>query len=323
MSDAETRLRYLHEVIGLLYPPSATTTERTVLPHRLVPRRLVPRTRWHAVLGRGGRVPVPDGPDTIETYLGEVFGHPIRAELRVRPARRANRKPILSAHAATDRTTREPLGFVKIGDSERARALIRHESATLRMLADRPLKTIAVPVVLHHGVWHGMDVLVLSPLPVTSAAAPPALLDAAVAEIASLGGDAPPGGAPPPPGGHPDGHAWHGDFAPWNVSPATDGRLLVWDWERFGTGVPLGFDALHHFLHRALRRMGPVSATRACLARAVPLLAPFGLSAAEARRTAAHYLITLADRHDRDGHEPLGPASTWLNPLVDYLEPLL
>ncbi|GLW97577.1 hypothetical protein [Microtetraspora sp. NBRC 16547] len=301
MGDARARLRYLHEVIGLLYPPSATTRPRTVLPHRLVPRRLVPRTRWHSVLGRGGRLLVPDGPDTIETYLSEVFGRHVRTVLHVRPARRANRKPILSAHG-----TDGLLGFVKIGDSARARELVRHESATLRMLADRTLKTISVPVVLHHGLWHDLDVLVVSPLPTTSAAVPSGLLTAAVAEIASLGAC-----------------AWHGDFAPWNIAPGADGRLLVWDWERFGTGVPLGFDALHHFLHRVLKRMGPVSATRACLAQAVPLLAPFGLSAAEARRTAAQYLITLADRHDRDGHEPLGPASTWLNPLVDHLEPLL
>ncbi|MCC5574230.1 hypothetical protein IMZ11_01065 [Microtetraspora sp. AC03309] len=301
MGDARARLRYLHEVLDLLYPPSTTTSARTVLPHRLVPRRLVPRTRWHSVLGRGGRLLVPDGPDTIETYLGEVFGQRVRTVLRVRPARRANRKPILSARGSDG-----VLGFVKVGDSDRARDLIRHESATLRMLADRPLKVISVPAVLHHGLWHDMDVLVLSPLPITSAAIPPGLLNAAVTEIASLGSC-----------------AWHGDFAPWNISAGADGRLLVWDWERFGTDVPLGFDALHHFLHRVLKRMGPVGATQACLARAVPLLAPFGLSAAEARRTAAHYLITLADRHDRDGHQPLGPASTWLNPLVDHLEPLL
>ncbi|WP_067182805.1 hypothetical protein [Microtetraspora niveoalba] len=321
MGDAEARLRYLHEVIGLLYPPSTTATARTVLPHRLVPRRLVPRTRWHSVLGRRGRVLVPDGPDTIETYLSDVFGRPVRTVLRVRPARRANRKPILTAHSAPDGSGRGPgdlLGFVKIGDSPRAAALVRHESDTLRMLADRPLKTVSVPVILHHGRWHGLEVLVLTPLPVTSAAVPPGLLDAAVAEIASLGDHAE--DAQTRSGGS---HAWHGDFAPWNIAPGADGRLLVWDWERFGTGVPLGFDALHHFLHRVLKRMGPVDATRACLARAVPLLAPFGLSAAEARRTAAHYLITLADRHDRDGHEPLGPAATWLNPLVDHLEPLL
>jgi hypothetical protein len=106
------------------------------------------------------------------------------------------------------------------------------------------------------------------------------------------------------------------------MAAARDGRLLVWDWERFGTGVPLGFDALHHFFQRALRRMPPRHAAEACLAQAPRTLEPFAVSAAPARHTAAHYLITLADRYERDGHRPLGPPSEWLNPLVDHLEVL-
>ncbi len=299
--DARARLRYLHEVITLLYPPSAAKSARTLLPHRLAPRWLVPRARWHFALGPGGRVLVSDGADTIETYLSDVLGHPVRAVLHVRPARRANRKPVLEAHGPAGL-----VGFVKIGDSTKAQALVRHESDVLSMLAEHPLKVISTPTVLHHGIWRDLDVLVMAPLPITGRPIPPDLLNAAVAEIAGLGD-----------------WAWHGDFAPWNISPATDGRLLVWDWERFATGVPLGFDAVHHFLHRALKRMRPVTAAQACLAQAVPILEPFGLSAAEARRTVANYLIALAERHHRDGHEPLGPASQWLNPLVDYLESLL
>jgi hypothetical protein len=84
--------------------------------------------------------------------------------------------------------------------------------------------------------------------------------------------------------------------------------------------VPLGFDALHHFFHRALRRMRPPQAARACVAQAGAVLEPFGLSCGDARRTAVHYLVALADRHYRDGNEPLGPPSEWLNPAVDHVE---
>lgn len=119
------------------------------------------------------------------------------------------------------------------------------------------------------------------------------------------------------------GFAWHGDLTPWNVSRGPDGRLLVWDWERFGTGVPLGFDAVHHFFQRTLRRDDPATAARACVARALRVLAPFGLSASESRLTALRYLITLADRHAADGHTPLGPPELWLNPVVDSQETLL
>lgn len=329
-----------------------TTTARTVLPHRLVPRLLVPRAPWHSVLGR--RVVVPDGPDTIETYLSDVLSQPIHVVVHVRPARRANRKPVLEAHGPGGL-----VGYVKVGDSDKARDLVRHEAEVLRMLTTRPLKVVVPPTVQHQGVWRGLDVLVVSPLPVTSRRVPMDLLNTAVAEIAALGrgrmitnpvwqGERAWAGtsarsriafsqvetrsAEPVhdhagvcTGACAGGAAWgwHGDLAPWNVSAAADGRLLVWDWERFGSGVPFGFDALHYFFHRALRRMKPATAAHACLAQSGRVLEPFGLSTAEARRTAAHYLITIADRHHRDGHEPLGPSSRWLNPVVDHLEGLL
>ncbi|WP_370021386.1 hypothetical protein [Planotetraspora sp. GP83] len=377
MRDARIRLRYLQEVLAMLYPETiahrpqdadveeareveeagephvetrdasgdgVATSARTVLPHRLVPRLLVPRAPWHSVLGR--RVVVADGPDTIETYLSDVLGQRIHVVVHVRPARRANRKPILEAHGPAGL-----VGYVKVGDSDRARDLVQHEAEVLRMLAARPLKVVVPPTVLHQGVWRGLDVLVVSPLPVTSRRVPMDLLNTAVAEIAALGrgrmitnpvwqGERAWAGTyarsrmtftqvkavtAEPVHDHAENAAWgwHGDLAPWNVSASADGRLLVWDWERFGSGVPFGFDALHYFFHRALRRMRPATAAHACLAQSGRVLEPFGLSTAEARRTAAHYLITIADRHHRDGHEPLGPSSRWLNPVVDHLEGLL
>jgi hypothetical protein len=188
--------------------------------------------------------------------------------------------------------------------------LVRHEAHVLRTLAEHPLKVVAAPTVLHHGVWRGLDVLVLSPLPATRHPVPRDLLRLAVLEIAGLHGNEP-------------AHAWHGDLSPWNIAAGGDGRLLVWDWERFGTGVPLGFDALHHFFQSALRRMPPQLAARACLARAGRVLEPYAIAFGDARGTAAHYLVTLADRHDRDGHEPLGPPSAWLYPVIDDPEAFL
>ncbi|WP_344950469.1 hypothetical protein [Sphaerisporangium flaviroseum] len=389
MRDFQARLRYLDEVITLLYPPPSSPeppakrpagAAYALVPSRFMPRRLAPRARWLP-----GRRRLPQGPGTIEAHLGEVFGQPVRATAHVRPARRANRKPILEIHGSSG----ELLAFVKIGESERSRELVRHEAAVLRLLAATSLKAIVVPTVLHDGVWNGLEVLALSPLPVRRGRIRPSLLHQAVQEIATLDlapadhtepalrSTADPSPAPAPlhtatghhdrragHGGHSDqsghgghsghrdqrghghgghgqhgdqsghgghgdqsGHggsyAWHGDFSPWNMAPSPDGRLLVWDWERFATGVPLGFDALHHFFQRALRRMPPRLAAEACLAQAVRTLAPFGSSAGESRETAVRYLIALAGRYERDGHHPLGPASEWLNPLADHLEVLL
>ncbi|WP_169983462.1 hypothetical protein [Microbispora sp. H10836] len=308
MRDAADRLRYLDEVMDLLFPGhDAHPGARSVLPHRLVPRRVVPRRWWHAALGRG--LPVHRGTDTIETHLSDVLGRRVRVVVHVRPARRANRKPILEAYDESGLA-----GFVKIGDSPRARRLVRYESEVLSMLAGRPLKVVMPPDVLYHGEWRGLEVLMLSPLPVTSRRVPARLLGSAVQEIAAIR----------PYGEEGTGEAaWHGDFTPWNVAAGADERLLVWDWERFAVGVPPGFDALHHFFHGALRRMPPAVAARSCLAQAGGLLEPFGVEVALARRTAVHYLVALAERHRRDGHEPLGPPAVWLNPLVDHEECLL
>ncbi|WP_214415890.1 hypothetical protein [Sphaerisporangium fuscum] len=349
MNDYRARLRYLDEVIALLYRPSTdgptSHAPYALLPGRFVPRRLAPRSHWLP-----GRRLLPQGPDTIDGHLSEVFGERVRATAHVRPARRANRKPVLEVHGARG----ELLAFVKIGDTERAQALVRHESATLQTLAAAHLDVVVAPTVLHHGTWNGLEVLALSPLPARRRRISPAVLNEAIKEISALAptparatlpahATAPAharvpaqrtapderpsrpgiaGGPSPAKAGAGDGHAWHGDFSPWNMAAAPGGRLLVWDWERFATGVPLGFDALHHFLQRCLRRMRPRVAAEACLAQAVPTLAPFGLSAAEARHTAIRYLIALADRYDNDGHHPLGPVSEWLNPLVDHQEVL-
>ncbi|GLW07302.1 hypothetical protein Misp01_24320 [Microtetraspora sp. NBRC 13810] len=304
MNDAQIRLRYLERTIRLLFPGAGEPSAYSVLPHPRLPRRLVPRTWWHRPFGPA--VPVPSGAESIIGHLGEVLGMPVRVVLHIRPARRANRKPVLEVHGPDGLAA-----YVKVGDSARARALVRNEAAALRLLADAPLKTVCPPVLLHHGEWRGLDVLVVSPLPVPRRRRPiPAqLIHAAVAEIAALDADTP--------------SAWHGDFAPWNIARAPDGRLLVWDWERFASGVPLGFDAAHLSLSRALSRMRPPLAARSCLASATETLAPYGLSAAQAKLTVIRYLITLADRHAADGHEPLGPPARWLTPLIDHQESVL
>jgi hypothetical protein len=70
---------------------------------------------------------------------------------------------------------------------------------------------------------------------------------------------------------------WHGDWGPWNLR-STPGRLLVWDWERSGDGVPLGFDLLHFGFQTALQGRGqpPAAAAATARDRAAPHLAELG-----------------------------------------------
>jgi len=49
--------------------------------------------------------------------------------------------------------------------------------------------------------------------------------------------------------------AWHGDWTPWNMS-RRKGRLQLWDWERFETGVPRGLDRCHYGVNAVTRRDG-------------------------------------------------------------------
>ena len=116
--------------------------------------------------------------------------------------------------------------------------------------------------------------------------------------------------------------AWHGDWSPWNIASTRHG-LLVWDWERFGLGVPFGYDALHNRLQRetAPGRTDPLLAARECVTGAAALLEPLGVDVSEARLTALAYLAELTARYLVDRQADLGgrlsAASAWLIPALE------
>ena len=302
------------------------------------------------LLGVRVRVTAPPEAESIESYLKSVLSPDIRVSIRLGPAR-ANRKPVLQLHT----TSGEAVGFVKVGFNPLTRDLVRAEAVSLAWLERAGLAGISVPRVLHHGQWHGMDVLVLSGLPVWQRrrALSAAQLSAAMDTVARVGGlqegalaseaylhqlrerleTADPGpersellqaldtidatGLCP---GLTFG-AWHGDWSPWNMASTTSG-LLVWDWERFACGVPRGFDALHYWLQSEVgpRHRDPLAAATDCAGQAPALLAPFGIDPARARLTAAMYLADVATRYlvDRQAAAgaPLGAPGTWLIPAL-------
>lgn len=302
------------------------------------------------LLGVRVRVTAPPEAESIESYLKSVLTPDIRVSIRLGPAR-ANRKPVLQLHT----TSGQAAGFVKVGFNPLTRDLVRAEAVSLAWLESTGLDGISVPRVIHHGQWHGMDVLVLSGLPVWQRrrGLSAAQLSAAMDTVARVGGlqegavasdvylqqlqerleAADPGpersallealdtiAATGLSTGLTFG-AWHGDWSPWNMA-STTGGLLVWDWERFASGVPLGFDALHYWLQSEVgpRHRDPLAAATDCLEQAATLLAPFGIVAASARLTAALYLADMATRYlvDRQAAAgaPLGAPGTWLIPAL-------
>jgi hypothetical protein len=302
------------------------------------------------LLGVRVRVTAPPEAESIESYLKSVLSPDIRVSIRLGPAR-ANRKPVLQLHTPSG----EAAGFVKIGFNALTRDLVRAEAVSLAWLERTGLAGISVPRVIHHDQWHGMDVLVLSALPVwqrrrTLSAAH---LSGAMDTVARVGGlqqgalasdaylrqlrerlEAADQGqersalldaldtiaATGLCTGLTFG-AWHGDWSPWNMA-STTGGLLVWDWERFASGVPRGFDALHYWLQSEVgpQHRDPLAAATDCLEHAAGLLAPFGIDPARARLTAALYLADVATRYlvDRQAAAgaPLGAPGTWLIPAL-------
>ena len=103
---------------------------------------------------------------------------------------------------------------------------------------------------------------------------------------------------------------------------STTGGLLVWDWERFATGVPIGFDALHYWLQNEVvaQHRDPLAAATDVFDHAASLLAPFGVDVVRARFTAALYLTDVATRYlvDRQAQAGalLGAPGTWLIPAL-------
>ena len=399
MTDTADRLAALSETTRLLWPEPARVApgpgDRLLAPGARRPRILLPADRaaavaalraygrmesrsarlvtagliWslrcglgRAVLRRGMRVDVPDGAETVETYLSAALGRPVCAALYARPAGRANDKPVLQA--LSPGSAGPPVAFVKIGVDELTGRLVRAEAAALKRLPRAAGAAVRAPEVLHSGSWRGLDVLALSPLPTWEPKRPvtPELLAAALREIAGTAGTerirlaASPywaalrdrvAGLPGEAAGrlraalagigerHGDTEvvfgSWHGDFTPWNIGGA-DGALLVWDWERFTTGVPVGFDALHHRLQRAVSdpAADPAEAAAGCVRDAATTLAPFAArqapaepawaEPAQAGLVARLYLAELAARYlaDRQAEAGarLGDVGAWLIPAL-------
>lgn len=382
---------YLTDVCGLLWPPpaSATLTRRAggskrliVLPGARAPKLILPAGRKAAstairrygepgsakakvatrvlagllasglgpVVGGRLAVDVPEGAQTIETYLAGQLGQPVEIGLHVGAAR-ANRKPVLQLLSRDGQS----LGFAKIGINSLTTGLVKAERAALTQLRECGLTGMRLPEVVAGGTWNGLEVLVLSPLPVWQRRTPltPDRLAGALTELARATGTS---SAPLTASAcwrqllaraaqvdaSDDGSmladllerfgaaagptkvtfgCWHGDLTPWNLA-STQVGLLVWDWERFGAGVPIGYDALHYWLQAKVvdAKVDPQAAATRCVAAAATLLAPFGVSGDAARLTVLGYLAELSVRYltDRQAQAGarLGRPGTWLLPAL-------
>lgn len=290
----------------------------------------------------------PRSAPSIEDPLCEILGVPtIGVTLPIGPAR-ANRKAVLQLVDPAG----EVLAFAKVGHNPLTRRLVRHESAALAQVAAAGLREVNAPVARGLLEWQGTSVLVLQALSIPgrrlNGAAARSRLLSLVAEVAAIGGR-----HDVMWGSHqfrerlleqtlahdPDGRltrqlervspdlmlptgSWHGDLNAGNLA-LVNGACPVWDWERFETGVPVGFDLLHHRLHAAIAdgRVQPAVAAATLLGDAGSMLAPLGLAPAVAGAVARLYLLTLACRYladdQRGAGADLGGVHEWLVPALE------
>lgn len=284
---------------------------------------------------------------TIEDHLSRTLGQPVSIGVHLGPPR-ANRKPVIQVVDKQGHV----IAFAKLGINETTRRLVRREGKALTQLQRAELGQVQVPRVLHRGVWSGCELLVLAPLPVPPRrrAVSSTLLNQAMSTVALSGGtrtlsigessyvealvqsarmigDASLGNQLMDrltelrsvdheiPFG-----SWHGDWTVWNMAQR-DKSLLVWDWERFASNVPVGFDALHYALGAMLRRSGPTKQTTRQLIHEAPgLLAQYGLSKTCAEAVASLYLVDLALRYTHDDQRAAGGQNAFVE---DWIAPVL
>jgi Phosphotransferase enzyme family len=297
-----------------------------------------------------GRISIEAGQgaadEDIARYLAGVLDQQAIISLRVGPPR-ANRKPVLELLTADGGL----IGFAKVGVNSLTCELVRAEAAALALLGPAQLTRLDVPRLIHHGQWHGHEVLVQGAL---SGAAPPtkwAGLSGAMAELAGIKGvtwlsaDHSPywrdlwqrltacaerdvadvllralGYLQPAAATSIAFGCWHGDWTPWNMA-VSGGRALVWDWERFQAGIPIGYDALHYWLQARVNTGSvPQAVAEDAVAEAPAVLAPFRVPPDTARLIATLYLFEIAVRYVEDRQAEagamLGDVGTWLLPAL-------
>jgi hypothetical protein len=293
-----------------------------------------------------------DGSPSLLEYLESVLHQPVDVSIAMVPIPRPNRKPVLQVLGSDGR----PLAYAKVGWNDLTRRLVGNEVAALRTLASADLQTFSAPNVVHAGSWEGRSILITeaasSPLVrrCRRNAPPPIGVEREVSR--SMWSDSEPLGSSRYlsdldariRGSLDDGTAlrtrlesvidrfrdtsvsfafgaWHGDWAPWNMSRSPSG-LVVWDWERFDGPVPFGFDRAHlHFQVDNMvhgRSVRDAAGTASAALAAVPEIRSMG--SATARAILQLYLVeqVLRLEEGRSAGEAIRPGV--VQAIVDHLE---
>lgn len=333
----------LHRHLGMRSP--GTAAARAALAMAVG----TPAGRW--LLRNTFSVEAAPGAPLLEQLLAEIFEVPDVVIATGVPGLRPNRKPVLQVY---DRDGRS-IGFVKLGWNSYSDGLVATESAALEQWNGQIGPQIRTPKALWSGEWNGHRVLATLPIPDRARRVSKRTTRQswrAARQIASVHGesretlidsaywqrlqaDLAPSAARSPDVarfleklqavGATDltFAAWHGDWVPWNLAELGD-ELWILDWEHHSTGVPLGYDLVHHeFQAHVLGRR--TSAAPEALWRSVsstPMLDQFGVDGREARLTMLLYLAEIYARAERalaGGSGEAAALSRLLSRTLDWL----
>lgn len=295
--------------------------------------------------GGPGLVEVPGG--DLQDRVSELAGTEVLLAIHFGPPR-ANRKPVIHAYDHAGHLA----AIAKLAVGDLTSDLVAHEAEVLTALADRSERSsrvLEVPQLLGLTTWGGQPLLVQQALRVPRRHAVPSLgrrraAELRIAELPGSAGDyaaslrrrllALPSDVPTQDyidaldrvadtvdlAAWPSA-AWHGDWSPQNVA-ATRAGVAAWDWERFATGRPLGFDTAHFRLQQLLAR-GTATQPGVCLLREAPTLLAGWHGQDQPERTrsvAVLLLLELIARYLGDGQLGTGsPGSTvqgWVGPAL-------
>ncbi|MDO5502416.1 MAG: phosphotransferase [Actinomycetia bacterium] len=308
-----------------------------------------------AVAARLGMLRLAPGQVTLRAdggfigLLEQTLGTEVAVSVHLGPPR-ANRKPVF--HIIEPRSGRS-LAYAKLGINELTCRRVRDEAAALSRLGAVSTGRLRVPALIAAGQWEGLDYLVMKPLTADSPApASPELRAAAGTDLVgafarrtcalqttdwwsrmwqALADDRLPRGeadrleavASRLAASHGDRPlvlgAVHGDWSPWNMCAQGD-SLAVWDWERFATDLPVGWDEIHYRL--GSHRDGPAAAVCDPDAILSGLASP-----TSGEVLLATYLINQGVNHlidrQREAGARTGDIRRWLLPALEALvEPL-
>jgi hypothetical protein len=292
----------------------------------------------------------PRNEPSLVDHLSRVVDGPVCLAFPVGRLR-SNRKPVIQVIDPAGTV----LAFAKLGVDPLTDHLVGHEADALARLARLDLGTVRVPRVLELTTWLGHPLLVSETLATGGRRAPTSgsAIMRAMRDVAQAGGTssvtlselpwwdqvsariaALPASDPATrlrrvheqlavvAGTFLQTGAWHGDWNHGNFRMLGD-HVLVWDWERFAEGVPLGWDALHLAVWGITPPGGtPTPAALSnLLGSAAQLVAPIGASEATAGLVASLYLLEIGTRMLQDGQGDLGVAmgdiSRWLLPVLE------